>query len=156
MAQSLELRVPLLDRRIMDFAGRCSTDLLLSARGEKKALLRRLARRMGAPEGVTEGAKRGFNAPLAGLLRHELRPTAERIFERNADALAPFIEPDELRRLWREHADGERDHSYAIWPILHFGISRTLTRGRSSAGTPADDLKMLDGGEVSMPREAPE
>jgi asparagine synthase (glutamine-hydrolysing) len=156
MAQSLELRVPLLDRRIMDFAGRCSTDLLLSARGEKKALLRRLARRMGAPEGVTEGAKRGFNAPLAGLLRHELRPTAERIFERNADALAPFIEPDELRRLWREHADGERDHSYAIWPILHFGISRTLTRGRSSAGAPADDLKMLDGGEVSMPREAPE
>ena len=146
MAQSLELRVPLLDRRIMDFAGRCRADLLLSGRGEKKALLRRLARRMKAPEAVTEGAKRGFNAPLAGLLRHELRPTAEQIFERDADVLAPFIDPDESRRLWREHAGGERDHSYAIWPILHFGISRTLTRGVSSAGAAAADLKMLDVG----------
>ena len=146
MAQSLELRVPLLDRRIMDFAGRCHADLLLSRHGEKKALLRRLARRLKAPEAVTEGAKRGFNAPLAGLLRQELRPTAEGIFEREADALAPYIVPDEARQLWREHAEGRRDHSYAIWPILHFGISRTLSRNVvSTSATPAH-LKMLDVG----------
>ncbi len=128
MAQSLELRVPLLDRRIMDFAGRCHADLLLSPRGEKKALLRKLARRMEAPGEVTEGAKRGFNAPLAELLRCELRPSADRVFEREADVLDPFIVPDSARRLWREHAAGSRDHSYAIWPILHFAISRTLRR----------------------------
>ena len=145
MAQSLELRVPLLDRRIMDFAGRCHADLLLSPRGEKKLLLRRLARRMRAPEAVTEGAKRGFNAPLAGLLRNELRPTAERIFEREANVLEPFLVPDQARLLWREHAEGRRDHSYAIWPILHFGISRTLSRRVASHG-PAANLQMLDVG----------
>jgi asparagine synthase (glutamine-hydrolysing) len=134
MAQSLELRVPLLDRRIMDFAGRCHADLLLSRRGEKKALLRMLARRMEAPAEVTEGAKKGFNAPLAGLLRRELRPTAERVFERDADALDPFISPDGARQLWREHASGSRDHSYAIWPILHFAISRTLPREAANVG----------------------
>jgi asparagine synthase (glutamine-hydrolysing) len=136
MAQSLELRVPLLDRRIMDFAGRCHADLLLSPRGEKKVLLRRLARQLGAPAVVTEGAKRGFNAPLAGLLRRELRPTAERIFERESDVLDPFINPHEARLLWREHAAGSRDHSYAIWPILHFAISRTLGRN-ITARTPS-------------------
>jgi asparagine synthase (glutamine-hydrolysing) len=146
MAHSLELRVPFLDRRIMDFAGRCHADLLLSRQGEKKALLRRLARRLKAPSAVTEGAKRGFNAPLAGLLRHELRSTAERIFEREADALAPFIVPDEARRLWREHAESRRDHSYAIWPILHFGISRTLSRSAVSTPVTSSDLKMLDVG----------
>lgn len=146
MAQSLELRVPLLDRRIMDFAGRCRADLLLSGRGEKKALLRRLARRMEAPEAVTEGAKRGFNAPLAGLLRQELRPIAERIFERDADALDPFIVANEARLLWREHAEGRRDHSYAIWPILHFGISRTMPHKAASTGTAPANLKMLDVG----------
>ena len=145
MAQSLELRVPLLDRRIMDFAGRCHSDLLLSPRGEKKALLRRLARRLKAPEAVTDGPKRGFNAPLAGLLRSELRPTAERLFEREADALAPFIVADEARLLWREHAEGRRDHSYAIWPILHFGISRTASHRAASPSTPAD-LKMVGAG----------
>lgn len=143
MAQSLELRVPLLDRRVMDFAGRCHADLLLSPQGEKKALLRRLARRLEAPAAVTEGAKRGFNAPLAGLLRQQLRPTAERIFEHEADALAPFIVADEARLLWREHAEGQRDHSYAIWPILHFGISMTLSRHATSSGSAPAELKML-------------
>ncbi|MGC0325565.1 asparagine synthase (glutamine-hydrolyzing) [Bradyrhizobium sp. USDA 326] len=146
MAHSLELRVPFLDRRIMDFAGRCHADLLLSRQGEKKALLRRLARRLKAPSAVTEGAKHGFNAPLAGLLRHELRSTAERIFEREADALAPFIVADEARLLWREHAEHRRDHSYAIWPILHFGISRTLSRSVVSTPAASADLKMLDFG----------
>jgi asparagine synthase (glutamine-hydrolysing) len=128
MSQSLELRVPLLDRRIMDFAGRCHSDLLLSPRGEKKALLRRFARQLKAPHEVTDGPKRGFNAPLAGLLRRELQPTAERIFEREADALEPFIDGGEARRIWREHMSGERDHAYALWPVLHFAISRTAAR----------------------------
>jgi asparagine synthase (glutamine-hydrolysing) len=146
MAQSLELRVPLLDRRIMDFAGRCHTDLLLSPRGEKKALLRRLARKLEAPAKVTEGAKRGFNAPLAGLLRQELWPTAERIFEREADVFDPYIRPDEARLLWRDHAAGRRDNSYAIWPILHFAIFRTLQRARISTGAPPARLARLDVG----------
>jgi asparagine synthase (glutamine-hydrolysing) len=146
MAQSLELRVPLLDRRIMDFAGRCHADLLLSPRGEKKALLRALARRLEAPEAVTEGAKRGFNAPLAGLLRHELRPIAEQIFEREADVFDPFIVADQARLLWREHVEGRRDHSYAIWPILHFGISRTSSRKVLSTVEAPADLKMHDVG----------
>jgi asparagine synthase (glutamine-hydrolysing) len=143
MSQSLELRVPLLDRRIMDFAGRCHSDLLLSPRGEKKALLRGLARQLKAPGEVTEGSKRGFNAPLAGLLRRELRPIAQRIFEREADVLDPFINPEEARLLWREHASGSRDHSYAIWPILHFAISRTPGLGMKSTNMPSPALQRL-------------
>jgi len=144
MSQSLELRVPLLDRRIMDFAGRCHSDLLLSPSGEKKALLRNLARQLHAPKEVTDGAKRGFNAPLAGLLRRELRPTAERIFEHEADVLDPFIDPGEARRLWREHDSGRMDHSYALWPILHFAISKTLRRDTTSASVSSPAVRRLD------------
>jgi asparagine synthase (glutamine-hydrolysing) len=142
MSQSLELRVPLLDRRIMDFAGRCHWKLLLS-NGEKKALLRNLAQRLNAPEEVTDGPKRGFNAPLAGLLRRELRPTAERLFEREADLLDPFIVPGESRRLWREHVSGTRDHSYTIWPILNFGIARKLERGSRTALSPSPVMQSI-------------
>lgn len=141
MSQSLELRVPLLDRRIMDFAGRCHADLLLSPQGEKKALLRRLARQLKAPAEVTDGPKRGFNAPLSGLLRRELRPTAEQIFEREADVLDPFLNPEEARRLWREHRSGARDHGYALWPILHFAISRA--RHTQSPSTPAPVIQRM-------------
>jgi asparagine synthase (glutamine-hydrolysing) len=144
MSQSLELRVPLLDRRIMDFAGRCHSDLLLSPRGEKKALLRKLARQLKAPQEVTEGSKRGFNAPLAGLLRRELRAIAERMFERESAVFDPFINPGGARRLWREHASGTRDHSYALWPILHFGISRMLQSARKTALPSLPDMQSVE------------
>lgn len=124
MAHSLELRVPFLDRRIMDFAGRCSADLLLAPSGEKKALLRGFARRLGAPNSVTDGAKRGFNAPLARLLRVGLRNAAERAFVKEVDALQPYLNADSVQKLWREHALGGVDHSYALWPILNFSIAR--------------------------------
>jgi asparagine synthase (glutamine-hydrolysing) len=144
MSQSLELRVPLLDRRIMDFAGRCHSDLLLS-NGKKKALLRDLARRLEAPKAVTNGPKRGFNAPLAGLLRRELRATAERIFERNSDVLTPFIVPEAARRLWREHASGNRDHSYALWPILHLGIAQEgQSRGAIDSEKPSSVMHNVE------------
>ncbi|KYK46029.1 hypothetical protein A1D31_34005 [Bradyrhizobium liaoningense] len=132
MAHALELRVPLLDRRIMDFAGRCHSDLLLSPRGEKKALLRSLARNLEAPTDVTDGAKRGFNAPLAGLLRRQLRNTAERIFERDADLFEPYISPGAVRGLWKDHGEGRLDHAYVLWPLLHFALSRTVPRPVSS------------------------
>lgn len=145
MSQSLELRVPILDRRIMDFAGRCHSNLLLSPRGEKKALLRRLARQMKAPTEVTDGPKRGFNAPLAGLLRRNLRPIADRIFEHESDVLEPYISAGEARRIWREHAAGEMDHSYALWPVLHFAIARALptsNKSTSSSCTPAHSVRV--------------
>lgn len=124
MAHSLELRVPFLDRRIMDFAGRCSADLLLAPNGEKKALLREFARRLGAPNSVTDGAKRGFNAPLARLLRVGLRSAAERAFVKDADALQPYLNADAVQKLWREHTQSGVDHSYALWPILNFSIAQ--------------------------------
>jgi asparagine synthase (glutamine-hydrolysing) len=146
MSQSLELRVPLLDRRVMDFAGRCHSDLLLSHRGEKKVLLRRLAQQLKSPESVTSGAKRGFNAPLASLLRRELRATAERIFEKEADALDPFIDPGAARALWREHASGNRDHAYSIWPIMHFALSR-IPSAKPSADAHQRDAPSVRAGQ---------
>src|SRR5258708_9385635 len=109
----------------MDFAGRCHSDLLLSPSGEKKALLRNLARQLHAPKEVTDGAKRGFNAPLAGLLRRALRPTAERIFEHEAEVLDPFIDPGEPRRLWRANNSSLMETSYSLQTSLLFACSES-------------------------------
>lgn len=122
MAHGLELRVPLLDRRIMDFAGQCATDLLLPSYGRSKQLLRAALRRYNAPDAVVLGKKRGFNAPLALMLRTSLAGAAERHFSAEADRLAPYLRPGEVRRLWREHRDLEANHAYTLWPILSFGM----------------------------------
>jgi asparagine synthase (glutamine-hydrolysing) len=119
MAHGLEVRVPLLDRRIMDFAGRCSAGLLFPRGGQRKALLRSTARRMGAPASVTDGGKKGFNVPIARMLRNELAPLSIHWFEKSPDVLAPMLQADAVRNLWRTHFEGKVNHAFALWPLLN-------------------------------------
>jgi asparagine synthase (glutamine-hydrolysing) len=118
MAHSLEVRVPLLDRRIMELAGRIQLRLLSPWNGAPKRVLRDLARRLGAPAGVTRARKKGFNVPIARLLRGDLRSLAEQMLDRDADVTTPYLRPDSVRALWRAHRDGRTNHAFALWPIL--------------------------------------
>lgn len=118
MAHGLEVRVPLLDRRIMDYAGRCSTRLLLPKNGPSKFLLRKAAERFGAPVSVLNEKKKGFNVPIARMLRNELAPLSNYWLEQNPDILSPYLNPDVIRQLWHDHAKGKANHAYALWPLL--------------------------------------
>jgi asparagine synthase (glutamine-hydrolysing) len=122
MAHGLEIRVPLLDRRVMELAGRIDLRLLHPGLGPPKHLLRALARRLGAPEKVTRAPKKGFNVPIARLLRRELRLLGDDVLDRQADVLYPYLSPDGVRALWREHREYRSDHAFALWPILTLAI----------------------------------
>jgi asparagine synthase (glutamine-hydrolysing) len=124
MAHSLEVRVPLLDRRIMELAGRMAVQLLNPRGGAPKHLLRVLARRLGAPPEVTTERKHGFNVPIARLLRNDLQPLADQILDRDADVLTPYLVADGVRALWRAHRDQKANNAYALWPILTLGTWR--------------------------------
>jgi len=128
MAHSLEVRVPLLDRRIMDLAGRMALSLLHPSGRRPKNLLRLLARQLGAPSAVARGRIHGFNAPISRFLRGPLRPLADRVLDRDADALAPHLRPDGVRAIWRAHRERRADHGFALWPIL---MLATWTAGLS-------------------------
>jgi asparagine synthase (glutamine-hydrolysing) len=122
MAHGLEVRVPLLDRRIIEFADQCDASLLAPFRGPTKKFLRSVLRHYNAPAELVGDRKRGFNSPLARMLRTSLRELAERHFSREADRLAPYLQPETVRRFWIEHRDREANHAYTLWPILTFGI----------------------------------
>jgi asparagine synthase (glutamine-hydrolysing) len=64
MAVSLEVRVPLLDRRVVELAGRIPSGLKVAG-GQGKRILRRLARRLELPPEVATQGKTGFDLPLA-------------------------------------------------------------------------------------------
>ena len=118
MAHSIEVRVPFLDRRIMEFAGRLSPSLLTPLRGPDKRILRRVLERRGLPAGVARAKKRGFNVPVAQLLRTELKPLGDLMLDRDADSLAPYLLPDGVRHLWREHRERRANHNYVLWALL--------------------------------------
>lgn len=122
MAHGLELRVPLLDRRIMDLAGSLDVELLTSFRGPDKRVLRDALASVKAPEAIVKHPKRGFMVPIAQMLREHLRPLSENIFERQPDLFAPFLKPDAVRALWREHDSYRANHKYALWLLLILGV----------------------------------
>jgi asparagine synthase (glutamine-hydrolysing) len=119
MAHGLEVRVPLLDRRLMELAGRIDVSLMNPApNGPPKYILRRLANRLGIPAAVADAPKKGFNVPIARLMRRDLLPLCEQVLDRHADVLAPYLRPEVIQGLWRAHRDGTSNNAFALWPIL--------------------------------------
>lgn len=123
MAHGLEVRVPFLDRRVMEFAGSLDRSLLVNG-GTTKVLLRNAAGRLGAPANVTQGRKKGFNLPMSQLLQGPLQPLADRLLCSNADILAPFCSPDGVREAWKQHRSGLIDRKYVLWALLTLAVYR--------------------------------
>ncbi len=126
MAHGVEVRVPFLDRRIMEFANSLDVSMLSPMRGPDKKFLRDALGRVGLPDQVTRAPKRGFNIPIDAYLRGPLRPLGERLLYQNAGLVEPFLRADAVRTLWRAHLDGELKASYVIWSILTLAAWRDM------------------------------
>lgn len=123
MAHGLEIRVPFLDRRIMDFAGMLAPTLLGGdCCSSTKKFLRDALARCGGPEEIYRGKKTGFNVPVSALLRNALRPMANRLFDEQPDVFAPYFRPDMVRKVWRSHREGQADYSYLLWTLMTLGV----------------------------------
>jgi asparagine synthase (glutamine-hydrolysing) len=118
MAVSLEVRCPLLDHRLIEFAAGLPPDLRLRG-GAGKWLLRQLAVRM-VPREVIERPKRGFSPPVPEWLRGELRELAEASLFARGSALAELVDLRVVRTLWRDHQSRVRENSQVLWALLMF------------------------------------
>lgn len=126
MAHSLEVRCPLLDHRILEFAARLPSRLKVDSRRGKLVLRALASRRL--PESITGLPKRGFSMPLAGWLRKELRPVAESLLFDSSRQMAGVLEPGVVRELWQEHLSGHRDHSALVWSLVMLEMWARETR----------------------------
>jgi asparagine synthase (glutamine-hydrolysing) len=116
MANSLEVRCPLLDHSLIEFAARVPSDLNYRGRTSKYLLKRYLERML--PRELVYRPKMGFSVPLARWLRGELRPLAEELlFSRMATGRG-YFEPAAVQALWRAHCRGIRDHSPQLWGLM--------------------------------------
>jgi asparagine synthase (glutamine-hydrolysing) len=115
MANSLEIRCPLLDHRLVELAFQIPTHNKLP-NGEPKSLLRSLAERR-LPKQILSLPKKGFTAPIGSWLAG---PYAEQF---RADVLGPssrsrdIVNTERVARLFDEHRAGRADHSFALWAV---------------------------------------
>jgi asparagine synthase (glutamine-hydrolysing) len=95
MLASLEVRVPMLDHRLIEFAFGKVPDSLKATRTERKILLRRMAKRL-LPQSLDLNRKQGFSLPLASWLKGEWGRFMREVLE---DADRRLFDPIVIRSL---------------------------------------------------------
>lgn len=116
MAFGLEARVPLLDHRLVEFAGSIPGSLKTGPLGAKHILKRAAAPYL--PAEIIERGKSGFNLPLAEWFRDGLGAyLRERLSALRLGSLGVF-DPRAVNLLVKEHRSGVRDHSAVLFAVL--------------------------------------
>ena len=118
MAVSLEVRAPLLDYRVIEFAWRVPFSLK-NHNGQGKWLLKKLLNKY-VPQEITDRRKMGFDVPIFYWLRKELREWAENLLDETRLQREGFFNPQAVKKKWQEHISGERNHQHSLWAILMF------------------------------------
>lgn len=115
MANSLEVRCPLLDYRVIEFAFRVPADRKAQP-GRSKHLLRTLGRRR-LPPALERLPKRGFTAPVAEWMRGPYRDWFRDEVLGTGAATRALIDRAVLDRWIDEDARGVRNRSAALWSV---------------------------------------
>lgn len=116
MANSLELRAPFCDHRIVEASLAISPSVKVPGHRLKGLLKTAFASVL--PAAVLSHAKQGFMIPLGQWLRAELRPTMEALLSPEQVGARGLFEPAEVERLEREHLAGTRNHADRLWTLM--------------------------------------
>ncbi len=117
MANSLELRVPFLDRKVFEVARRIPVTCRANRDATKIAM--RGAALRSIPAQTAQKKKLGFPVPVRAWLRDEKYAANVRaMFE--SEAAAEFFKQDELLKMLDQHMSGKRDNWRQIWCVFIF------------------------------------
>lgn len=117
MANSLELRVPLLDREVMRVAGHTPTKYLFNRHGTKWAF--RMAANRHLPEEWATRPKMGFPVPVRAWLREKkYYEEVRELFEQ--DFVKEFFDQDKILKLLDDNFNDKIDGRRKIWTIYTF------------------------------------
>jgi asparagine synthase (glutamine-hydrolysing) len=118
MSVGLEVRVPLLDHRVVEFAWALPDGLKIRD-GQGKWILRKLLERH-VPRRLVDRPKTGFSVPLAGWLRGALLPWAEDTLLAPNPFRDHLFRAEVIRNSWRRFQDGDSEEALGIWALLMF------------------------------------
>ena len=119
MANSLELRVPFLDKKVFEVASRLPTKLKTPKENTKYALRMAAAKRL--PNTTAQKEKLGFPVPTRVWLRNEkYYNIVKEAF--NSEISKNFFNTDVILNLLDDHYNGKWDNSRKIWTIFIFII----------------------------------
>jgi asparagine synthase (glutamine-hydrolysing) len=117
MAHGLELRVPFLDHRLVEFALSLPGQFR-SRPGELKSLLSRAMKPL-LPPAIPGRRKMGFNLAVPEWMRTTLRPRVEAVLLRDN----PVLDPEPVERLWQAWLSGRQPHLWSrLWALYKLSL----------------------------------
>lgn len=118
MAHSLEVRCPLLDHRVVEFAAQLPPEFKL--RGFAKKYLLKQSQRSRLPAWVLDRPKRGFNAPVSQWLLGPLRELCEDTLF--SAPMRQWFDQTAMQQLWSDHERKRRDNGLKLFGLLTVGL----------------------------------
>ncbi|OOG26821.1 asparagine synthetase B [Thioalkalivibrio denitrificans] len=132
MAHALEVRVPILDHKLVEWISGLPPELKLRG-GEGKYLFKK-AMEPHLPNDVLYRRKMGFAVPLAAWFRGPLRERMRDQVLGTRMADSGIFDMNYLETLVEQHVAGRRDHSAPLWSLLMFdSFLRNLQSTQHSA-----------------------
>jgi asparagine synthase (glutamine-hydrolysing) len=122
MATSLEVRVPFLDNRLVDFV--CRIPPSYRMRGFTLKRLLKTALKGVVPDLALTRAKRGFGTPMGTWLRTDLRPMVEEVLDPQRLERDGLFNADFVKELLAAHYSKIEDYTEPITALLTFEIWR--------------------------------
>lgn len=120
MANSLEVRAPMLDHRFMEFVATIPSRLKLNGQEKKYILKKALTPYL--PHDILYRKKRGFDAPVDRWFRHDLKDLTQETVLGSQSLQRGFFNPDYIRHMWQQHQSGQRNFGYNFWTLLMFEL----------------------------------
>jgi asparagine synthase (glutamine-hydrolysing) len=120
MHHSLEVRVPLLDKEVIDVASRVDWHSCLDV----KRTIGKLPLRYALARHVCHQTwnKRGFTVPMGAWLRGPLRPVFEEAVLEKREILGLPVNTKAVREMFNEHLSEQADYGWRLWVLLSLAL----------------------------------
>ena len=120
MLNSLEVRVPMLDHKFVEWVTGLPPEWKLRG-STQKYILQKLAERVGVPREALNRPKQGFALPLVHWMRNELKDVLMILLEPRT-LQRGYFEAAGIRKLMNDHLYGGRVLTGRIWRLLMFEL----------------------------------
>ncbi len=145
MANSLEVRAPLCDYKLVNYATSLPAEMRLKGT-RSKHIFKEVAKRY-LPESIVERKKVGFDSPIGQWLKGELKGFSESFLARNQIEKSGLLNPDAVGQMLSEHQSGQRNYALQLWSVIAMEAWYRMYI--------EDDLTSLDGYSISDIRGVP-
>ncbi|MDI6641513.1 MAG: asparagine synthase (glutamine-hydrolyzing), partial [Elusimicrobiota bacterium] len=116
MLNSLELRVPFCDHRVVEFVASIPASLRLKGITLKYLLRQLLSKYL--PKEIVNQKKMGFMVPLARWLRDEFKSQVVEFIRKRE--YGDYFQYGFIERMWLDHISGKENFSDQLWALLVF------------------------------------